>query len=219
MARTLILDLDGTLIDSAGDLRAALNRLMAAHGLPPFSRTAVLSMIGDGMEALVRRACAARQLPFDPAYLAAYRADYAEHLTVETNPYPGTQDVLLSMAADGWRLGVCTNKQEAAARDILRALKLDGLVDSITGGDGPRKPDPAHMLAAVAAAGGTPERALALGDHSNDVIAARGAGMGAIFAGWGYGPAAMAEGAAAIASAITEVPMIAARLLGPDERG
>jgi phosphoglycolate phosphatase len=216
MARTLIMDLDGTLIDSAGDLRATLNRLMATHGLPPFSRTAVLSMIGDGMEALVRRACAARQLPYDPADLAACRADYAAHLTDETNPYPGTQDVLLALAADGWHLCVCTNKPEAAARDILRVLKLDRLVGSVTGGDGPRKPDPAHMLAAVAAAGGTPERALALGDHSNDVMAARGAGMAAIFAGWGYGPAAMAEGAAAIATTITDVPMIASRLLGPD---
>ena len=211
--RTLILDLDGTLIDSAADLMAAVNRLMAARGLAGFVRAEVVGMIGDGVEAVVNRALAARGLGPDAAALAAFREDYGRRAAVETRPYPGTADTLRLLAAEGWRLGVCTNKPEAPARTILAALGLEGLVGSVTGGDGPRKPDPAHMLAAVAAAGGTPGRALALGDHANDVRAAAGAGMAAIFAGWGYGPARMAEGAAATAEAITAVPGIAARLL------
>ncbi len=211
--RTLILDLDGTLIDSAADLGAALNRLMAARALPSFTRPDAIGMIGDGVEALVNRGLAARGLPPDPAALAEFRADYARNAAVETKPYPGTADTLRRLAADGWRLGVCTNKPEAPARAILAALGLEALIGSVTGGDGPRKPDPAHMLAAVAAADGTPDRAVALGDHSNDIRAATAAGMKAIFAGWGYGTAAMSDGAAAIAATITDVPVIAARLL------
>jgi phosphoglycolate phosphatase len=216
MPRTLILDLDGTLIDSAGDLRAALSRLMATHAQPPFSGPEVVAMIGDGVEALVRRGLAARGVPFTPGDLAAFRADYGQNFAVETQPYPGTAGVLRALAADGWRLGICTNKPEAPARAILAALGLESLVGSVTGGDGPRKPDPRHMLAAVAAAGGTPDRAIALGDHANDINAARAAGMQAIYAAWGYGRPGMAEGAAATAAAITDVPALALRLLNPD---
>ena len=77
-----------------------------------------------------------------------------------------------------------------------------------------RKPDPAHLLATLAAAGSDAASAVMLGDHANDVRAARAAGMPAIFAGWGYGPPAMAEGAAAVAQSAQQVPAIAARLLG-----
>ena len=215
MPRTLILDLDGTLIDSAPDLAAALNRLMLGLGLAPFRRAEVVAMIGDGVAALVTRGLAARQRGPDPAAVAAFRADYSRHAADETRPYPGVVAVLETLAAQGWRLGVCTNKPEADARSILEAVGVARLVGSVTGGDGARKPDPAHMLAAVAAAGGTPQRAIALGDHKNDVLAACRAGMKAIFAGWGYGTAEMAAGAAAIARDIGEVPAIADQLL-PD---
>ncbi len=213
MTRILILDLDGTLIDSAADLGAALNRLMRGRHLAPFSRAEVVAMIGDGVEALVVKALAARGLGPDAAAVETFRADYGQHAAEETQPYPGTAETLQRMRRSGWRLGVCTNKPESAARTILRSLELEGLVISVTGGDGPRKPDPAHMLAAVAAAGGTPSQALALGDHRNDIVAARDAGMQAIFALWGYGSIAMAEGAAAMAASILEVPALADRLL------
>jgi phosphoglycolate phosphatase len=213
MTRTLILDLDGTLIDSAADLRAALNRLMAARGLDPFTRPEVVGMIGDGVAALVTRGLAARGLPPDQAAIEAFHADYSQHAADESLPYPGTAVTLRRLAEQGWRLGVCTNKPEAPARSILRALGLEDLVGSVTGGDGPRKPDPRHMLAAVAATGGTPDRAIALGDHANDILAARAAGMQAIFAEWGYGPAAMAEGAIATAASIGDVPALANGLI------
>ena len=170
-------------------------------------------MIGDGVEALVVRALAARDLRPDPAAVAAFREDYGERAAEATRPYPGTADTLRKLASEGWRLGICTNKPEGAARTILRALDLEPPVVSVTGGDGPRKPDPAHMLNAVESAGGVPDRALALGDHRNDILAAQAAGMQAIFASWGYGPADMAEGAAAIAASILDVPGIAGRLL------
>lgn len=211
MRPTLILDLDGTLVDSAPDLQAAVNRLMAARGLPAFSRAAVVGMIGDGIVALVDRALAAHGLPPDPSAVDAVRADYAIHYADLTRPYPGVPETLAAMAADGWRLTVCTNKPEAPARDLLAALHLDKLFDAVVGGDGPRKPDPAHTLAALA--GGDRRAAVAVGDHSNDVRAAVAAGIPCIFAEWGYGTPAMAAGSAAAAGSFDGLPVIARRLL------
>ena len=212
MTRTLILDLDGTLIDSAADLAAALDRLMLVRGLAPFGRAAVTGLIGDGVAALVTRALAARGLEPDPAAIAAFRADYSQHAAEATRPYPGTAETLQRLSAEGWQLGVCTNKPVSDACAILRAVGLDALVGAVTGGDGPRKPDPAHLVAAIRASGGTPQRAVMVGDHRNDVLAAKAAGVPAIFASWGYGPSAMAASASAVAASILDVPAIAGRL-------
>jgi phosphoglycolate phosphatase len=97
----------------------------------------------------------------------------------------------------GWQLAVCTNKPEAAARVLLAGLGLDGHFSALGGGDSfpMRKPDPGHLRATLAAAGAAPEDAVMIGDHRNDIEAAHGAGVRAIFAGWGYGPHSMAGGA------------------------
>jgi phosphoglycolate phosphatase len=172
MTLLAIFDLDGTLVDSAPDLHAALDRLMAARGLPPFGRAEVIGMVGDGARALVERALASRGQAFDQAALDA-------------------------LAEAGWRLAVCTNKPEAAARELLSALGLMPRFATLAGGDSvpARKPDPAHLRAVIAAAGCAPDGAVMIGDHRNDVAAARGAGIPCVFVGWGYGPLAMADGA------------------------
>jgi len=215
LARTLLLDLDGTLIDTVPDLAAALNRLMRARGLAGFTLAATAAMVGDGVARLVERACAARGRQADAADVAAFATDYAAHAVAASRLYPGVADTLRLLAAEGWRLAVCTNKPEAPARALLRAFGLDGLIAAIGGGDSfpVRKPDPRHLLATLAAAGGTPDRAVMVGDHANDVAAATGAGLPCIFAAWGYGPPAMAAGAAATAAAFTEVPALARALL------
>ena len=117
---------------------------------------------------------------------------------------------------EGWRLGVCTNKPEAAARSLLADLGLESCFGAIGGGDSfpVRKPDPRHLLATLEAAGGCHERAVMGGDHANDVAAASGAGLPCIFAAWGYGLPEMAEGAAAVARDFAELVAIARRLLG-----
>ncbi len=215
MARTLLLDLDGTLIDTVPDLAAALNRVMTARGLAGFTLAETAAMVGDGVAKLIERACAARGRQADAADVAAYSADYAAHTVEASRLYPGVADTLRRLVAEGWRLAVCTNKPQAPARALLRAFGLDGLIAAIGGGDSfpVRKPDPRHLLATLAAAGGTPDRAVMVGDNANDVAAARGAGLPCIFAAWGYGPPAMAAGAAATAAAFTEVPDLARTLL------
>jgi phosphoglycolate phosphatase len=215
MSRCLVLDLDGTLVDSAPDLAAAVNRLMAARGLAPFSLAEVTAMVGDGVRVLLDRAFAARGAAADAAALAAYSADYGANFAVATRPFPGAEAALSRLAKDGWRLAVCTNKPEAMARDVLAATGLAGFLAAVGGGDSfpTRKPDPAHLLATIAAAGADPSRAAMLGDHRNDILAARGAGLPGVFAAWGYGAPDMAEGAAAVAPSFAEVPAIVERLL------
>jgi phosphoglycolate phosphatase len=213
--RTLLLDLDGTLVDTVPDLAAALNRLMHARGLAAFTHEQVAAMVGDGVAVLVARAFAARAQPPDAAAVVEFSADYMAHVAVESKPYPHVLSVLSNLANGGWRLAVCTNKPEQAARTLLQAVGLLPLLCAIGGGDSfsARKPDPAHLLATLTLAGGSPDAALMLGDHHNDVVAAHRAGMPSIFALWGYGSRGMAEGSTAVARDIGEAALMANRLL------
>ncbi len=187
---TLVFDLDGTLVDSVPDLAAALNRLLARRGLLPFDAAGVTGMVGDGVPALIGRAFTARGVAEDAAALPEFLADYTAHAAVATRPYPDVTETLATLAAAGWRMAVCTNKPEAAARAMLGALRLDRWFAAVGGGDSFAvcKPDRGHLLATLAAAGGDPARAVMIGDHHNDVAAAQGAGVASIFAAWGYGP-------------------------------
>lgn len=213
MTRTAVFDLDGTLLDSAPDIHAALNRAIATRGLPAYSLPEVTAMIGDGVQVLVTRALAGRGLPYDPTVLAALMADEAISRAQRTAPFPGIAEVLGTLARQGWRMAVCTNKPEAAARALLDSLGLSGHFAAVGGGDSfpVRKPDPGHLRATLAAAGGTAEGAVMIGDHRNDVQAAAGAGLPCIFAGWGYGPAEMADGAP-IAARPADLPDLLAAL-------
>ena len=216
MGPTLLLDLDGTLVDTVPDLAAALNRLMASRALPPFTWPETAAMVGDGVARLVERAFAARGLVPDAAAVADFSADYAAHAAVASRLFPGVAETLAALVAEGWLLAVCTNKPEGAARALLDAMGLTRLLAAIGGGDSfpVRKPDPAHLLATLRLAGGAVERAVMAGDHANDVAAARGAGLPCIFAAWGYGPPAMAEGATAVAEDVPAMAALARRLVG-----
>jgi phosphoglycolate phosphatase len=192
-----VFDLDGTLVDSAPDLHAALDRLMAVKRLPGFARAEVVAMIGDGVRVLLERAYAARGITLDEAGLQHFMTDYEANAAVLTRAFDGIPELLGGLRDAGWRLAVCTNKPAGAARVLLSGLGLDGHFSALGGGDSfpMRKPDPGHLRATLAAAGAAPEDTVMIGDHRNDIEAARGAGVRAIFAGWGYGPHSMAGGA------------------------
>ena len=216
MARCMILDLDGTLVDSVPDLEATLNRLMAARGLKGFGYATVAAMVGDGAAVLLDRAFAIHGRTPDAASLDDFLADYGAHTADASVAYPGVADTLRQLVADGWLLAVCTNKPEAPARSLLDALGLGGLFAAIGGADSypMRKPDPGHLLATLASAGGTVDRAIMIGDHKNDILAAMGAGVPAIFAAWGYGGRDMAAGATAVAEDFPQAAHLAAGILG-----
>jgi phosphoglycolate phosphatase len=220
VARTLLLDLDGTLVDTVPDLASALNRLMASRGLAPFSHKETAAMVGDGVTVLVGRAFAARGLTPDARAVGDFAGDYGRHAAVESQPYPGIPALLAELTGEGWRLAICTNKPEAAARALLEALDLMKLICAVGGGDSypARKPDPSHLLATLRDAGGEAGSAVMVGDHANDVVAARGAGVKSVFVTWGYGPPAMAEGADAVAHDLPELVASLRRLMPPGAR-
>jgi len=216
-APLLVFDLDGTLVDSVPDIAAAVNRMLAARNLAPLSDPVVAAMVGDGLQPLIDRVFAAHGTTPDAGAALEYLHDYEANVAVDTVLFAGMADALRTLQESGWRLAVCTNKPENAARMLLDALGVAGLFTAIGGGDSfaARKPDPLHLRETVAAAGGSPSRALMVGDHRNDVQAAIGCAMPAIFAGWGYGRPGMEEGAAAICPTPADLPGIAARLLQP----
>ena len=214
-APLLVFDLDGTLVDSVPDIAAAVNRLLAARNLAPLSNPVVAAMVGDGLQPLIDRVFAAHGTTPDAAAADEYLHDYEANVAVDTVLFSGMADALHTLQKDGWRLAVCTNKPENAARMLLDALGVASLFSAIGGGDSfaARKPDPLHLRETVAAAGGTASRALMVGDHRNDVLAALGCAIPAIFAGWGYGRPGMEDGAAAICPTPAELPAIAAQFL------
>ena len=213
--RVLVLDLDGTLVDTVPDLAAALNRLMDSRGLARFDFPDTAAMVGDGVARLVEKAFAARGSMPDARAIAEFSQDYAAHAAVDSRLFPNVMETLRILAAEGWRFAVCTNKPEGAARALLDALDLTPLMAAVGGGDSfpVRKPDPAHLLATLAAAGGQADRAAMIGDHANDVVASKGAGLPCIFAAWGYGPPTMGDGAVAVAHDMAEVAAIVRQLL------
>lgn len=215
MARTLLLDLDGTLVDTVPDIAAALNRLMAARSLAAFAAPEVAAMVGDGVAVLIARAFAARGAAPDDGALETFVADYEAHVAVESRLFPHARPVLEGLARDGWQFAVCTNKPERASRRLLDALGIASMLRAVGGGDSfpVRKPDPAHLLATLAQANGSVEQALMLGDHRNDVTASAGAGIRCIYAAWGYGAPGMGEGSAAVARDFVEAADWAERLL------
>ena len=214
-APLMVFDLDGTLVDSVPDIAAAVNRLLDKRKLAHLSVPAVTAMVGDGLHPLIERIFAAHGTTPDDAAAEEYRADYEANVAVDTALVPGMRQTLTRLAETGWHLAVCTNKPEKAARLLLAALGVDHLFAAIGGGDSfaARKPDPLHLRATVAAAGGDPARAVMVGDHSNDVNAAIGCAIPAIFAGWGYGRPGMEAGASAICPSPAELPVFAGSLL------
>jgi phosphoglycolate phosphatase len=185
----VIFDLDGTLIDSAPDIRSALNRLLATRGLPALDANTVRGMIGNGAKVLIERAFAAYGKQAGPVDLADFLTDYEANSTVETVVYPGIDAALAQILENGHDLAICTNKPAIATQIIVRQLGLNRFFKGVTGGDSTpyRKPDPRHLASAITALGAS--KAVMIGDHENDMKAASGLDMPSIFVTWGYGQA------------------------------
>lgn len=187
--RTVAFDLDGTLVNSAPDLAAALNHTLATMGRPYIALADVLTMIGNGTRTLLRRGLSVTgdvsNALVDESYPVFMRY-YGEHICDLTMPYPGIEQAMDALADMGVALAVCTNKPEAAARTLIAALGWQSRFSTIVGGDTlpVLKPDPAPLHLAIEQAGGRP--AAFVGDSIIDVQTAHAAGVPGIAVSFGF---------------------------------
>lgn len=188
--RAIIFDLDGTLIDSAADIAAAANMVLAARGAPPLPTGVVKRMIGGGAVKLLKRAFLEAGLSLaDPAainreFLAGYH-NGPEHLT---RPYAGAASLIRAHARRGTRLALTTNKPRQATEAVLKRLGWDSFFDVVLAADDlpARKPDPMPLREAARRLGLNPRECLYIGDTMVDVQAARAAGMRVVVTAFGY---------------------------------
>ena len=190
MTRTaIIFDLDGTLVDSLPDLQAALNELLRGLSRRELAAAEVREMIGDGSRALVERALAATATTADfesahQRFLQIYQAAP----TRLSRLYPGVSETLVLQRESGARLAICTNKPQAGTLGVLEGFGIARYFDAILGGDAVpfKKPDPRHLLAALAELDATTDEAVMIGDNENDYAAARAAGVPVFLMRYGY---------------------------------
>ena len=190
--KTIVFDLDGTLVDSAPEITTALNSAMAEIGQVPFPLAEVQSFIGGGASVALRRALASRGANIPDAtfsrMMASFYKVYAEVSEKGNGLYPGVKDTLTALSARTIPLGVCTNKAAPITAIALEALGIAHFFKVVVGArdDLPRKPAPDMLLAALAGLGARPAEALVVGDSRSDVGAARAAGCPVIAVSYGY---------------------------------
>lgn len=190
--RTIVFDLDGTLVDTAPDLIDALNFVLAREGLPPLPLNSARNMIGGGARKLIERGLEqdGRNVSLDE--LARLTEDfighYAEHIADRSRPFDGLEAALDDLAGRGHRLAVCTNKLEWLSQRLLDRLNLSARFAAICGADtfGVAKPDPTILRQTVARAGGELASTIMVGDAGPDVGVARRTGVPVIGVSFGY---------------------------------
>lgn len=189
---TIAFDLDGTLVDTAPDLVATLNLMLADEGLPSLAMADAQPLIGYGARRLIERGFEAAGVALTEArtdeIFDRFIPHYMDHIADESRAFPGCVAALETLRAGGAKLAVCTNKRTDMSRLLLDALGMSPLFDAVMGPDeaGARKPDPRHLAAAIAAAGGSLDRAIMVGDAATDAGVAKAAGAGLILVRFGY---------------------------------
>jgi phosphoglycolate phosphatase len=198
-APTIVYDLDGTLADTAEDLVATLNWLLAREGLAPLKIESAGSLVGAGARALIERGFAASGRRLDPQATEALFADYLKrynaHIVDRTRLYPGVDEALHAFARLGWRQAVCTNKVESSAKLLVAKLGIAERFAFVCGQDtfGVGKPNAKPLLETIVATGGAKERAIMVGDSGTDIKTARAAGVPVIAVDFGYADVPVAE--------------------------
>jgi phosphoglycolate phosphatase len=197
--RTIVFDLDGTLVDTAPDLIGSLNVLFAREGLAPIARDEGRGLIGGGVRRLIERGLSLQGRPFTAAEIdrlfAGYVSHYAEHIADSSRPFPGVEAALDVLAAGGSRFAVCTNKLAWLSLRLLDRLGLSQRFVAICGRDtfGIEKPDPEMLRRTIAAAGGELDGSLMVGDSGTDIATARAAGIPVVAVDFGYTDVPVAE--------------------------
>jgi phosphoglycolate phosphatase len=212
----IIFDLDGTLVDTAGDLAAAMNHVLAGEGRAVLPLARVRHLIGQGAEAMLARGFAetggAPRAADMEVNVRTFLDHYTANIATLSRPFPGAIEAIGELRAIGAACAVCTNKRETLSRALLAALRINSHFDAIVGGDtGPApKPDPAPVRLCIERT--RTERAIFVGDSDTDIKAAKAAGIPCLLATFGYGPALLRAEAAASFDAYAALPDLIRRV-------
>ena len=197
--RTVVFDLDGTLVDTAPDLIAALNYVLDREGLPPVPLKSARNMIGAGARKLIERGLELEGRVMSVGDVDRLLRDfidyYAAHIADASRPFEGLEAALDDLGAQGYRFAVCTNKLEWLSKRLLDELGLSPRFSAICGADtfGVAKPDPVILQQTVARAGGNINATIMVGDAGPDIGVARRAGVPVIGVEFGYTDVPIAE--------------------------
>jgi phosphoglycolate phosphatase len=216
----IVFDLDGTLVDSVGDIAAALNGALADIGLGPLTDNEVRGMVGRGADVTVRRALTRLGAEDrDPDALhAGFVKHYAAKPAERSTLYPGATSMLARFAAEGRRLAICTNKPEQLTETIVRDLGVWEAFGAVVGASDrlPRKPDPAMLAAAFAGIGVDPADGVMVGDSVTDVGTARALGIPIVLVSFGYTPVPARDlGADAVIDHLDDLAGVLSQLVRP----
>ena len=190
MYKTVVFDLDGTLLNTIDDLADAGNRVCAARGWPQHTVEEYKYFVGNGIPKLVERFSPPQARTPDQLAdtLAAFQADYGAHLRDKTAPYPGIPALLARLKAAGVQLAVFSNKADPLARQVVADYFDAALFDAVRGAlpGVPTKPAPQGTLALMQAIGADPAATLYVGDSNVDVDTAHNAGLPCCGVLWGF---------------------------------
>jgi phosphoglycolate phosphatase len=199
LPRIIAFDLDGTLVDTAPDLIAALNHVLTREGLQPVPLKSARNMIGAGARKMIERGLELDDHAMTTADIDRLMKDfvafYADHIADASRPFEGLEAALDELEARGFRFAVCTNKLEWLSKLLLDRLDLSRRFAAICGADtfGVAKPDPTILRETVARAGGELSGAIMVGDAGPDIGVARRAGIPVIGVEFGYTEVPIAE--------------------------
>ena len=211
--RAVIFDLDGTLLDTIDDIAGAMNRVLENRAYAPYSVEAYKGLVGDGIEEMVRRAVAPRDLGEEDiaGIVRDYRREYECCWRAHSRPYPGVPELLGELARRGVKTAVLSNKShpftEAMTRELLAPFRFDVIRGAISGV--PLKPDPEPALMIAAEVGVMPAETVFLGDTKVDMKTAAAAGMLPVGALWGFRSAEELKANGAVALIASPVELLA----------
>ncbi|MEQ1752577.1 MAG: phosphoglycolate phosphatase [Micropepsaceae bacterium] len=192
LPETIVFDLDGTLVDTAPDLAAALNAVLIRERLPVVSLEKVRHMVGRGARVLIENAMTSHGIALEPARtseLVRHFLDYYEaNIAVTSRPFDQAEMRVRDLARRGHKIGICTNKPEYLSHKLLHELGLRDLFPVVLGADSRpyRKPDPRHLTDTVQALGGNPDDAVLVGDSETDALTGQAANIPVILVSFGY---------------------------------
>ncbi|MFW6250919.1 MAG: HAD family hydrolase [Alkalispirochaetaceae bacterium] len=188
--KAVIFDLDGTLLDTIGDIAGAMNHALKQHGFPTHPEEAYYDMVGWGLDELSERALPEGSDPKKvlPSIREAWLEYYREHPADRTVPYEGAEELLAALVEANVSLGILSNKPHEMAEQTVAALLPRRYFAAIIGLDDrfPPKPDPTSLLHILEQVDVAPEEACMVGDSEVDMETARNAGVGAVAVSWGF---------------------------------